>query len=158
MRLFHKERGQEQRVTGRAVPSPSRAQSHSTQTAPQWGQWRVSLPAPESKTSRTSRKSSWEQQEIVLHMPEVCPGDKVTSSPNQESTCKTQPANHYRRGQDKPQNSSKTQLEISTELNWSSWSHEGAWEGVPRKGTSSSSPLPQWKFYSVGFAGGHYWC
>lgn len=85
------------------------------------------LPAPESKTmSQISRESIWEHQEMVPHMPQVCPGDKVTYSLYPESICEAQSASHYRRGQDMPQNSSKRQLEISPELNWSSWSHEGA--------------------------------
>lgn len=57
---------------------------------------------------------------MVLHMPEVCPGDKVTYSLNPQSLCEAQSANHYRRGQNMPQIGLKTQLEITPELNWSS--------------------------------------
>lgn len=83
-------------------------------------------PRESKTTSQTSRKSIWEQQEMVLHMPEVYPGGKATYSLNPKSLCEAQSANHYRRGQDMPRNSSKTQLEIGPELNWGPWSYEGA--------------------------------
>lgn len=132
MRLLHNERGQEQRVTGRVVPSPTRAPQWDTGSfhcQPQRARQRVRHP---ENPFRNSRKWFHTCLKSVL----------VTYSLNPESICEAQSANHYRRGQDMTQNSSKTQLEISPELYRSSWSHEGAWEGVPRKALPQALLFP----------------